>query len=94
MAPLTTKPAARLVRCSLPIYDFLTPRFSQTIRTRALHTSPRDRAAAASASAAAPSPNTPPSPPTDTAAASPTPSPTTKPSKPLTQAQRDFLSSA
>ncbi|OBT75144.1 hypothetical protein VF21_05509 [Pseudogymnoascus sp. 05NY08] len=92
MAPLTTKPAARLVRCNLPIYDFLTPRFSQTIRTRALHTSPRDRAAASAA--AAPSPNTPPAPPTDSAAPSPTPSPTTKPSKPLTQAQRDFLSSA
>ncbi|OBT91824.1 hypothetical protein VE01_10174 [Pseudogymnoascus verrucosus] len=91
MAPLTTKPAARLVRCNLPIYDFLTPRFSQATRTRALHTSPRDRAAAAAA--AAPSPNTSPSPPTDSAATSPAAG-ASKPSKPLTQAQRDFLSSA
>ena len=91
MAPITTKPAARLVRCNLPIYDFLTPRFSQTIRTRALHTSPRDRATAAAAT----SPISPPSPPQpDSAAIPPTPEPTPKPSKPLTQAQRDFLSSA
>ncbi|OBT43673.1 hypothetical protein VE00_05204 [Pseudogymnoascus sp. WSF 3629] len=91
MAPITTKPAVRLVRCNLPIYDFLTPRFSQTIRTRALHASPRDRSTAA---AAAPSPITPSTPATDSAATSPTPSPASKPSKPLTQAQRDFLSSA
>ncbi|KFX89520.1 hypothetical protein O988_08607, partial [Pseudogymnoascus sp. VKM F-3808] len=91
MAPLTTKPAARLVRCNLPIYDFLTPRFSQSIRTRSLHTSPRDRATAAAATSPIP-PSSPP-PPSD-AAASPTPEPASKPSKPLTQAQRDFLSSA
>ncbi|KFY77187.1 hypothetical protein V498_09404 [Pseudogymnoascus sp. VKM F-4517 (FW-2822)] len=92
MAPLTTKPAARLVRCNLPIYDFLTPRFSRTILTRrALHTSPRGRAA----EAAATSPVTPPSPPQpESAAAPPAPEPTSKPSKPLSQAQRDFLSSA
>lgn len=92
MAPITTKPAARLVRCNLPIYDFLTPRFSRTIPTRALHTSPRGRAVAEAATSPITTPPSPPQP--ESAATSPNPAPASKPSKPLTQAQRDFLSSA
>ncbi|KFY19814.1 hypothetical protein V491_04197, partial [Pseudogymnoascus sp. VKM F-3775] len=89
MAPITTTPAARLVRCNLPIYDFLTPRFSRTIPTRALHTSPRSRSAETAAASPSPSSSS-----SDSATTSPNPTPTSKPSKPLTQEQRDFLSSA